>query len=323
MEHGTLAFESWQRTDSMHAPTSEDWQPLGSLSERSCNPISPSSTPSQGWRRFWHHPLGKAGILLLLPILIFIVIGPSLSGYSADAMHLIHKNQPPSFQFWFGTDDLGRDIFTRVWYGARASLTVGLLAALIDLGIGLVWGGLSGLVGGRLDEILMRGADILYSLPYLLIVILLTVVLGSGLSSLLIAITLTGWITMARIVRGQILLLKEMDYIMAARALGANHMRLLFIHLFPNAMGPILITLTLTIPSAIFSEAFLSFLGLGIQAPQASWGTMASEGLPALQFYPWRLFFPSLFISQTMLAFHLIGEGLKFAFDQTHQESFP
>lgn len=167
-----------------------------------------------------------------------------------------------------------------------------------------------------MDEILMRFADILYSLPYLLIVILLTVVLGSGLFCLLIAITLTGWITMARIIRGQILLLKEMDYIIAAKTMGANTGRLLFVHLLPNAMGPILITLTLTIPSAIFSEAFLSFLGLGIQAPQASWGTMANEGLPALQFYPWRLFFPAFFISATLLAFHLIGEGLKFAFDQ-------
>lgn len=271
------------------------------------------------WQRFWRHPLGIAGIVLLLPLVVMIFIGPSLSGYSYDALHLSFKNQPPSSQFWFGTDDLGRDIFTRVWYGARISLSVGLLAAFIDLVIGLLWGGVSGLAGGRLDEVLMRCADILYSLPYLLIVILLTIVLGSGLISLLMAITLTGWITMARIVRGQILLLKEMDYVMAARALGASQARLLFIHLLPNAIGPILITLTLTVPSAIFAEAFLSFLGLGIQAPLASWGTMANEGLPALQFYPWRLFFPAFFISQTMLAFHLIGEGLKFAFDQSQE----
>lgn len=161
----------------------------------------------------------------------------------------------------------------------------------------------------------MRFADVLYSLPYLLVVIILTVALGSGMASLLAAITLTGWITMARIVRGQMLLLKEMDYISAAKAMGASPARLLFKHLLPNASGPILITLTLTIPSAIFAEAFLSFLGLGIQAPMSSWGTMANEGLPALQFYPWRLLFPSLFICWTMLAFHLIGEGLKAAFD--------
>lgn len=306
----------------MHSET-DHWLPIKSTSQHACESI-PNSPASRltSWQRFWRHPLGKIGILLLLPIVIFIFIGPSLSGHNYDTLHLAYKNQSPSTQFWFGTDDLGRDIFTRIWYGARISLTVGLLAAFIDLAIGLVWGGISGLAGGRLDELMMRCADILYSLPYLLIVILLTVALGSGLPSLLIAITLTGWITMARIVRGQILLLKEMDFIMASRALGASSTRLLFSHLLPNAMGPILITLTLTVPSAIFAEAFLSFLGLGIQAPQASWGTMASEGLPALQFYPWRLFFPALFISQTMLAFHLIGEGLKFAFDQSNQESF-
>lgn len=306
----------------METTQNESWERLDSLSDRACfTPLLAAPCKPSAWQRFWRYPLGQAGIILLFPILLLIFIGPALSGYQYDAIHLASKNQSPSTQFWFGTDDLGRDIFTRVWYGARISLSVGFLAAAIDLVIGLLWGGISGLAGGRLDEVLMRCADILYSLPYLLIVILLTVVLGSGLSSLLVAITLTGWITMARIVRGQVLLLKEMDYIMAARALGASQARLLFCHLLPNAMGPILITLTLTIPSAIFAEAFLSFLGLGIQAPLASWGTMANEGLPALQFYPWRIFFPALFISQTMLSFHLIGEGLKFAFDQSHQES--
>lgn len=305
----------------MDIDRTDNWLPIEPVVERSCEMILPSFK-LQAWHRFWDHPLGKLGLALLFPILIMIIIGPSLSGYHYDALHLAYKNRPPSAEFWFGSDDLGRDIFTRIWYGARISLTVGLLAAFIDLAIGLLWGGISGLVGGCLDEILMRCADILYSLPYLLIVIILTVALGSGLFSLLVAITLTGWITMARIVRGQILSLKAMDYIMAAKALGASQTRLLLCHLLPNAMGPILITLTLTVPSAIFAEAFLSFLGLGIQAPQASWGTMANEGLPALQFYPWRLFFPALFISQTMLAFHLIGEGLKFAFDQSNQESF-
>jgi oligopeptide transport system permease protein len=302
----------------MQPDEANDWLPLAPLSERFRKASLPSPS-SSAWKRYWRHPLGKIGIFLLVPIAILMLIGPTLSGYSYEALHLVDKNQPPSPQFWFGTDDLGRDIFTRIWYGARISLSVGLLAALIDLGIGLLWGGIAGLAGGRLDEVLMRCADILYSLPYLLIVILFTVILGSGLLSLLVAITLTGWINMARIVRGQILLLKEMDYIQAAKALGASQTRLLFFHLLPNAMGPILITLTLTVPSAIFAEAFLSFLGLGIQAPQASWGTMANEGLPALQFYPWRLFFPALFISQTMLAFQLIGEGLKHAF---YQENF-
>ncbi len=273
------------------------------------------------WQRFQSSILGMSGLILLILIILCALIGPFFSSYAYETTHLTLKNQPPSSQFWFGTDDLGRDLFTRVWYGARISLCVGLVAASIDLIVGLFWGGLAGFCGGKIDEIMMRFADILYSLPYLLIVILLSVVLGSGLFSVILAITLFGWITMARIVRGQILLLKEMEYILAARALGAGFGRILTKHLLPNAVGPVLVTLTLTIPSAIFAEAFLSFLGLGVQAPMASWGTMANEGLPALQFYPWRLLFPALFISLTMLAFHLIGEGLKTAFDKSLQDS--
>lgn len=253
----------------------------------------------------------KYGLCLLGIIFLFTCAGPLISGYRYDEIHLTMTNSPPSSKFWFGTDDLGRDIFTRVWYGARISLCVGICAALFDLLIGILWGGIAGFRGGRTDEIMMRFADILYSLPYLLVVILLIVVVGSGLLSMILALVLIGWITMARMVRGQVLLLKEMEYVLAARALGAGFWRILFKHLIPNASGPILVTLTLTIPSAIFAEAFLSFLGLGIQAPIASWGTMASESIAALQYYPWRLFFPSFFISLTMLSFHMIGEGAR------------
>ena len=161
----------------------------------------------------------------------------------------------------------------------------------------------------------MRLADILYSIPYLLVVILLMVIMGSGLATIIIALAMTGWINMARIVRGQILQLKQLDFVKAATALGASRRRILLRHLIPNAMGPIIVTLTLTIPSAIFAEAFLSFLGLGVQAPIASWGTMANDGLPAMRYYPWRLFFPASFISLTMLSFNLLGDGLRDAFD--------
>jgi oligopeptide transport system permease protein len=271
--------------------------------------------------RFRQHSLGICGSLLLTGILLFTAIGPYLSGYTYDQIQLPLANSSPSSMFWFGSDDLGRDVFTRVCYGARISLFVGLTAALIDLILGILWGGIAGLLGGRMDEIMMRLADILYSLPYLLVVILLIVVLGSGLTSIIVALTLMGWITMARMVRGQILLLKEMEYVLAARVLGANFWRILFKHLLPNASGPILVTLMLTIPSAIFAEAFLSFMGLGVQAPIASWGTMASESLLALHYYPWRLFFPALFISLTMLSFYMIGEGLKGALNKSEQVS--
>ena len=167
---------------------------------------------------------------------------------------------------------------------------------------------------------MMRTGDIIYSIPYLLVVILLIVVMGSGLLTIIIALTFTGWIPMSRIVRGQVLQLKELDYVHAAQALGAGRFRILLHHLLPNALGSIITTLTFTIPTAIFSEAFLSFLGLGVQAPIASWGTMASDGLPALRYFPWRLFFPAFFISITMLSFNLVGDGIRDAFDPRLKE---
>lgn len=246
-------------------------------------------------------------LILLITLAIFV---PMLSPYTYYEADPSAKNTPPNLSHWFGTDDLGRDLFTRVWCGARISLFVGISAATIDLVIGMLWGGIAALAGGKLDESMMRLADILSAIPSLLVIIALMVVIGPGLHTIIIALSILGWITMARVVRGQILQLKTQGYVQAARALGASFWRLLFYHLLPNSVGPILVTLTLTIPSAIFAEAFLSYLGLGVQAPIASWGTMASDGLPALEYYPWRLFFPAGFISVTMLAFNAVGDGL-------------
>ena len=222
---------------------------------------------------------------------------------------------PPSALFWFGTDELGRDLFTRIWLGARISLFVGITAAFIDMAIGVFFGAFAGMIGGKTEEVMMRISDILHSLPHLLIVILLMVIMKPGVTTILIALTITGWINMARIVRGQILQIKQHDFVLAAYMLGASRWRILFRHLIPNAVGSIITTMTLTVPAAIFTEAFLSFLGLGVQAPIASWGTMASDGLSALRYYPWRLFFPAGFISITMLAFNLLGDGVRDAFD--------
>lgn len=267
------------------------------------------------WRRFCLNKVALLGFLTLGCLILFATIGPMISSHPYYETNLSLKNQSPSKQFWFGSDDLGRDVFTRTACGARISLFVGISAALIDLVIGVLWGGIAALAGGKTDTALMRIADILYAIPYLLIVIMLMVVMSSGLIPILIALTITGWIGMARIVRGQLLQLKEQEYILAATSMGASRPRILLKHLIPNAMGPILVTVTLTIPMAIFAEAFLSFLGLGIQAPMASWGTMANDGLPAMRFYPWRLFFPAFFISITMLAFNLVGDGLRDALD--------
>jgi len=255
------------------------------------------------------------GLCVLCLLLFMAIVGPFLTPYTYYETHLHLKNEPPSGRFWFGTDELGRDLFTRVWWGARISLLVGIVASMIDLVIGVFYGSLAALLGGKWEEFMMRVADILYSIPYLLVVILLMVVIGSGITTIIIALTITGWISMSRIVRSQILQLKELDFVKASHSFGASRLRILLTHLIPNAFGSIIVTVTLTIPTAIFAEAFLSFLGLGVQAPIASWGTMANDGLPALRYYPWRLFFPAGFISLTMLSFNLLGDGLRDAFD--------
>lgn len=279
-----------------------------------------SSEPSisfqmEVWRRFRKNRLAVTGLWMLGFLLFLAFIGPYFSGYTYFETQLSEKNQAPSWQHWFGTDDLGRDVFTRVWYGARISLFVGVAAALIDAVIGVLWGSIAALSGGLVDIVMMRIADIFYALPYMLVVILLMVFMGSGLVPILIAMTLISWITIARIVRGQILQLKQQEFVLAATALGASSSRILFKHLLPNASGSIIVTMTLTVPSAIFVEAFLSFLGLGVQAPIASWGTMANEGLSSMVYYPWRLFFSAFFISMTIFSFNVIGDGLRDAFD--------
>ncbi len=265
--------------------------------------------------RFRKNKLAMFGIVLLVILVIMAIFGPYMTGYDYRTNDLMNTNKAPSADHWFGTDDLGRDVFTRTWEGARISLFIGVTAAVVDLLIGVFWGGFSGYKGGRTDEFMMRTADVLYGIPYLLLVILLMVVLGSNLSTMILAMTITGWINMSRIVRGQVLSLKNQEYVLASRTLGAGLFRIMGRHLIPNTMGPILVTMTLTVPAAIFTEAFLSFLGLGLTPPLASWGTMASDGLPAIRYYPWRLFFPAAFICMTIFAFNVIGDGLRDALD--------
>ncbi|WP_432613362.1 ABC transporter permease [Cytobacillus firmus] len=265
--------------------------------------------------RFRKNKLALFGLVLLGLLIFMAIFGPYMTPYDYASNDLGNKNQSPSSEHWFGTDDLGRDVFARTWEGARISIFIGVAAAVIDLIIGVLWGGIAGYKGGRTDEGMMRFADILYGVPYLLLVILLMVVLGQGLSTMIIAMSITGWINMSRIVRGQVLSLKNQEYVLAAKTLGANTSRIMGKHLIPNSMGPILVTMTLTIPSAIFTEAFLSFIGLGLTPPIASWGTMANDGLPAMRYYPWRLFFPATFICLTIFAFNVVGDGLRDALD--------
>ena len=265
--------------------------------------------------RLQKNPVAIFSIASLALLLFFAILGPSLNHYSYYETMLEKKNTKPGFEFWFGSDDLGRDLFTRTCYGARISLFVGFAAAFIDLIIGVIYGASAALLGRRYDEIMMRFADTLYAIPNLLIIISLMVVIGSGIVPIILCLTISGWINMARIVRAQVIQLKELEYVLAAKALGASFPRILFHHILPNVLSSVVVTVTLTIPSAIFIESFLSFLGLGVQAPIASWGTMASDGLSALKYYPWRIFFPAAFISWTMLCFNLLGDALRDALD--------
>ena len=272
------------------------------------------------WQDSWHmlreNRLAMAGLVFLAFLIIMAIIGPSLSPNSIEEQSIMNQNMPPSSEYWFGTDDLGRDVFARTWYGARVSLFVGIMAAMIDFFIGVIYGGIAGYKGGRTDHLMMRVIEVLYGLPYLLLVILLAVVMGPGLFTIIIALSVTGWIGMARIVRGQVLQIKNYEFVLASKTFGTKTRRIIRRNLLPNAMGPIIVQLTLTIPSAIFAEAFLSFLGLGIQAPHASWGGMLNDALGViLSGYWWRLFFPALFISLTMFAFNVVGDGLQDALD--------
>jgi len=264
--------------------------------------------------RFSHNKLAVVGLILLIIIAGFATFAPMFSSYTYE-QNVGFYNTAPSATHWFGTDDLARDIFVRAWEGARISLFIGITAAVIDLIIGVLWGSIAGLAGGRVDNIMMRIADVLTAIPYLLVVIILLVIMEPGLVPMIIALSITGWVNMARIVRSEVLKIKNQEYVLAARTLGANQWHIIKRHLIPNAMGAILVTMTMTIPSAIFTESFLSYLGLGVQAPLASWGTMASEGFKALQSAPWRLLFPAALISITIFAFNAVGDGLRDALD--------
>lgn len=268
------------------------------------------------WRRLKENKLAMFGLVLIIILAIMAIIGPYISGYSYYEQDFTRKNLRPNAEHWFGTDTSGRDLFTRAWYGARISLFIGLMAATIDFVIGIIYGGVSAIRGGKIDNFMMRLAEVLFSIPYLLMVILMMIVLERGIWPIIIAMTITGWIPMARLVRGQVLQLKELDYVHAANAMGAPTSWKLRKHMIPNTMGPILVNITLTVPTAIFAEATLSFLGLGIPAPQASWGTMASDSLSSIlvgNFY--QLAIPALLISITMFAFNVFGDGLRDALD--------
>jgi oligopeptide transport system permease protein len=276
----------------------------------------PTSLWSDAWKRLRRNRAAVLAAVFLAVMGLTALLAPWLPGLSDPTIQDLKMGATqPSLVHWFGTDELGRDTFARVLWGGRISLLVGLVGTLVSLIIGVTYGAVSGYVGGRVDDFLMRVVDILYSLPYIFLVILLLVFFSKSLLMLFVALGLVQWLTMARIVRGQVLSLKNQNFVEAARALGADGRSIIFRHIVPNTLGPVIVYTTLTVPAVILQEAFLSFLGLGVQPPSASWGTLVSDGARVLALFPWLVIFPGVALSLTLLCFNFLGDGLRDALD--------
>lgn len=291
---------------------------------------------SDAWSRLRRNKAAMGGAWLLILLVLLCFAGPLFSQSYRD-MDLALGATPPSTAHWFGTDIHGRDLFARTLYGGRISLLVGLVASLVALGVGVVYGALSGSYGGKVDMVMMRIVDILYALPFTIFVILMMVFLrdpmkefdawlgrwpwlagAQGMGKMLLLFAAIGaveWLTMARIVRGQVLAIKRMEYIEAARALGYGRGRILFRHMLPNVLGPVIVYTTLTIPAVILLESFLSYLGLGVEAPMSSWGSLIKDGADKMEEYPWLLLYPGILFSLTLLSLNFLGDGLRDALD--------
>lgn len=306
------------------------------------------SPPITFWKDSWMRLKANKGALIGLIIIVLIILlalfGPLMNSYGFDDQNLNKANLPPKVPvledvpflgmsgvdirgndrylengveeyYWFGTDDLGRDLWTRVWQGTRVSLYIAFLAATLDLVIGVAYGSLSAYYGGKVDNVMQRIIEIIMGVPNLIVVILLILVMKPGILTITLAMVITGWVNMARIIRGQVLKLKGQEFILASKTLGAKDRRLIWKHLIPNSLGPIIITTMFTIPTAIFTEAFLSFIGLGLQPPIASLGTIVNDGFKLLKIYPHTLLFSSVIISLIMISFNLLGDGLRDSLD--------
>ena len=301
---------------------------VGQSAQESESIKRPSLTFMQdAMRRLWKNKVAMVCVVIILVLTAMSIFAPMVSKFDYREQHYSHTNAPmgtvcnesgaegEGHVHYFGTDTLGRDIFTRIWMGGRVSLTIAVVSALVDLILGSIYGGISGYFGGTLDIIMMRLLEIINGIPYLIIVILLMMILKPGMMTIIIAYSLVGWIPMARLVRGQVVALKQQEYIAAAEAMGAGSARIIARHLLPNTLSVVIVRVTLSIPSAIFSEAFLSFLGIGIQKPMASWGSLANDAIGTLTSAPYQMFFPIAAISLTMFSLNFIGDGLRDALD--------
>ena len=274
-----------------------------------------ASLTQDAFRRLRKNKMAMAGLSILICMVVIALLTPLIAPYEYDAQNLDLGASPPSIAHWLGTDVFGRDQLTRIMYGSRISLMVGFIATTVALLIGVLWGATAGYIGGRTDAFMMRTVDVLYALPFTIFIILLTVIFGSSMLLLFLAIGAVEWLTMARIVRGQVLTLKQQEFVEAAVALGLSPWKIIVRHLIPNTLGPVIVYTTLTIPSVILLESFLSFLGLGIQPPESSWGSLISDGVESMEEYPWLLVFPALTLSITLFSLNFLGDGLRDALD--------
>ncbi|NLV42729.1 MAG: ABC transporter permease [Candidatus Hydrogenedentes bacterium] len=278
-------------------------------------PAGRASLWRDAWRRLRVNRLAVAALVVLCAVGILVVAGPWVTPQTYDTQDTALGAVGPRVGHWLGTDPLGRDLLARLLQGGRVSLLIGLSATAVSLLIGVLYGGVSGFAGGRADALMMRIVDILYALPYTVFVIILMVFFGRNFLFLFLAIGAVEWLTMARIVRGQVLSLREREFVEAARALGLGRARILIRHILPNTLGPVIIYATLTVPRVMLLEATLSFLGLGVQPPMSSWGLLIKEGVETMEEYPWLLLFPSIAFSATLFALNALGDGLRDALD--------
>ncbi|MGB1328174.1 MAG: ABC transporter permease [Porticoccaceae bacterium] len=274
-----------------------------------------SSLWLDAWIKLRKNRLALFGFAVLLILCVVSLLTPWVAPYSYEEQDLMLGATPPSAAHWLGTDIFGRDMLTRIMYGGRVSLMVGFIATAVALVIGILWGSIAGFVGGRVDAVMMRIVDIMYALPFMIFIVLLMVVFGRNILLLFVAIGAVEWLTMARIVRGQVMALRKQEFVEAAYSMGLSRWAIIRRHIIPNTLGPVIVYTTLTIPSVMLLEAFLSFLGLGIQPPQSSWGLLINYGVETMEEYPWLLIFPGITLSLTLFALNFLGDGLRDALD--------
>jgi oligopeptide transport system permease protein len=267
------------------------------------------------WIKLRKNRLALCGLIILILLCLLSLATPWIAPYGYEEQNLGLGASAPSMQHWLGTDIFGRDMLTRIMYGGRVSLAVGFIATAVALVIGVLWGAIAGFAGGRVDVLMMRIVDILYALPFMIFIVLLMVIFGRNIFLLFFAIGAVEWLTMARIVRSQVMALRQQEFVEAAHSLGLSQWTIIRRHIIPNTLGPVIVYTTLTIPSVMLLEAFLSFLGLGIQPPQSSWGLLINYGVETMEEYPWLLIFPGIALSLTLFALNFLGDGLRDALD--------